>query len=61
MNNKELSANRATALKLYLEKLGIAPLRLLAKGYGASKPNESNDTEAGRAKNRRIEIRILNL
>jgi len=48
-------------LKLYLEKLGIAPLRLIAKGYGASKPNESNDTETGRAKNRRIEIRILNL
>jgi tetratricopeptide (TPR) repeat protein len=61
VHNKELSANRATALKLYLEKLGIAPLRLIAKGYGASKPNESNDTETGRAKNRRIEIRILNL
>jgi outer membrane protein OmpA-like peptidoglycan-associated protein/tetratricopeptide (TPR) repeat protein len=61
VHNKELSANRATALKLYLEKLGIAPLRLIAKGYGASKPNESNDTEIGRAKNRRIEIRILNL
>ena len=61
VHNKELSANRATALKLYLEKLGIAPLRLIAKGYGASKPNESNDNELGRAKNRRIEIRILNL
>jgi len=61
VHNKELSANRATALKLYLEKLGIAPLRLIAKGYGASKPNESNDSEIGRAKNRRIEIRILNL
>ena len=61
VHNKELSANRATALKLYLEKLGIAPLRLIAKGYGASKPNESNDTDLGRAKNRRIEIRILNL
>jgi len=61
VHNKELSANRATALKLYLEKFGIAPLRLIAKGYGASKPNESNDTETGRAKNRRIEIRILNL
>jgi outer membrane protein OmpA-like peptidoglycan-associated protein len=61
VHNKELSANRATALKLYLEKLGIAPLRLIAKGYGASTPNESNDSETGRAKNRRIEIRILNL
>jgi outer membrane protein OmpA-like peptidoglycan-associated protein len=59
VHNKELSANRATALKLYLEKLGIAPLRLIAKGSGASKPNESNDTETGRAKNRRIEIRIF--
>ena len=60
-HNKELSANRATSVKTYLEKFGIAPLRLVAKGYGSSKPNASNDNEEGRAKNRRIEIRILNL
>ncbi len=60
-HNKELSSNRAASVKTYLEKLGVAPLRLVAKGFGSSKPNASNDTEEGRAKNRRIEIRILNL
>ncbi len=60
-HNKELSANRATSVKAYLEKQGVAPLRLIAKGFGSSKPSASNDTEEGRAKNRRIEIRILNL
>lgn len=61
VHNKELSTNRATALKSYLEKAGIAPLRIIAKGYGASKPNASNDNEEGRAKNRRIEVKILSL
>ena len=43
----------------YLIEKGIPADRLNSKGYGASKPIQSNDTEEGRAKNRRTEIEIL--
>lgn len=58
-NNQILSENRAKAVMDYLIQKGIAADRLSAKGYGATKPIESNETETGRAKNRRTEIEIL--
>jgi outer membrane protein OmpA-like peptidoglycan-associated protein len=60
-HNKTLSANRANSIKSYLETKGISATRLTSKGYGSIKPNASNDTEEGRALNRRIEIKILKI
>ncbi|RVU83782.1 OmpA family protein [Leucothrix sargassi] len=54
--NKELSQLRAEAVANYLVTLGVNPARLSAEGYGEAKPIASNKTEAGRAKNRRIEL-----
>ena len=55
--NQRLSENRAKAVMDYLVSHGIASYRLSAKGYGLTQPIESNDTEEGRAKNRRVELR----
>lgn len=53
--NKALSQARADAVKNYMvQKLGIAPERLTAVGYGADKPVEDNGTAEGRNKNRRV-------
>ncbi|HTG01387.1 MAG TPA: OmpA family protein [Nitrospirota bacterium] len=53
--NQQLSLKRAESVKAYLvEKFGIAPGRLSAKGFGSSQPVASNATAEGRAKNRRI-------
>ena len=57
--NLRLSGARARAVKVYLEKAGIAPKRLGAKGYGHTKPIASSATEEGRAKNRRVEFIVL--
>ena len=57
--NLVLSLQRANTIKQYLMKNGIKPERLIAKGYGATKPLDDNSTEAGRSKNRRTEVRIL--
>lgn len=59
--NETLSANRAKAVVAYLVERGIAADRLKAVGYGQSKPKTSNDTEKGRAINRRTEFTILSL
>lgn len=56
--NQALSANRAFTIKAYLEENGIAGKRISAKGYGSSKPISENQTEDGRAKNRRTEFLI---
>ena len=45
----------------YLVEKGIDKRRLVAVGYGASKPSASNETVEGRSRNRRIEMRILEL
>ena len=55
--NQNLSERRANAVMQYLVGKGISPNRLTAFGYGFSKPAESNDTPAGRAQNRRVELK----
>jgi len=57
--NKTLSKKRARAVKDYFVKNGISPLRLRTRGYGHKRPIASNRTRAGRARNRRTEIVIL--
>lgn len=57
--NITLSLNRAKYVYTYLIEAGVSKERLSYKGYGASRPDASNDTEEGRAKNRRIEFEIL--
>lgn len=54
--NQTLSEQRAQALVSALMAKGINSSRLVAKGYGASKPIADNSNEAGRAKNRRVEL-----
>ncbi len=56
-HNMTLSKQRADAVKHALvTEYGIAAARLTPAGFGASKPRESNDTLAGRARNRRVEL-----
>jgi succinyl-CoA synthetase beta subunit len=55
-SNLKLSQARANAVAATLEKLGVAKERISAKGYGDTKPAASNDDEAGRAQNRRVEF-----
>ncbi|WP_291072200.1 OmpA family protein [Hyphomonas sp.] len=57
--NESLSKRRAEAVRAALIQRGVAPSRILAAGYGASKPIGDNTTDEGRALNRRIEIRIV--
>ncbi|MDP2274864.1 MAG: OmpA family protein [Archangium sp.] len=56
--NQPLSEERALAVKKYLESKGVDPSRLESRGFGSSQPVDSNDTEAGRAKNRRVEFKV---
>ena len=58
--NQTLSEQRAYTVFLYMVDKGIDRGRLSASGYGSSQPKASNGTEAGRKKNRRIELRVLN-
>ncbi len=55
-SNETLSRLRAEAVKAYLIDKGIRPGRLATRGVGETDPIASNDTEAGRARNRRIEF-----
>jgi outer membrane protein OmpA-like peptidoglycan-associated protein len=58
--NLSLSDRRAASVVSYLvTNLGIDPSRLTSKGYGESMPIATNDTDAGRALNRRVEFKIL--
>jgi outer membrane protein OmpA-like peptidoglycan-associated protein len=57
--NLILSENRAKTVMAYLLMKGIDPTRVTAKGYGMKVPIASNKTAAGRAQNRRTEVKIL--
>ncbi len=58
--NLELSQKRAESVRDYLIDIHmIEPVRLIARGYGESKPVAGNDTDADRAKNRRVDFVIL--
>jgi OOP family OmpA-OmpF porin len=57
--NIRLSQQRSDAVVDWLVQKGIDNNRLLPKGYGETQPVASNDTEDGRTKNRRTEVRII--
>ncbi|ROL61777.1 hypothetical protein D9V86_04080 [Bacteroidetes/Chlorobi group bacterium ChocPot_Mid] len=57
--NKKLSIERAKAVMNYLVSKGINQKLLTAKGYGKSNPVSQNQTDDGRALNRRVEIKII--
>jgi outer membrane protein OmpA-like peptidoglycan-associated protein len=59
--NLELSQRRAESVIAYLVEKGIAAERLEAKGYGEEKPIARNVTPGGRARNRRVEFKILSV
>jgi outer membrane protein OmpA-like peptidoglycan-associated protein len=56
--NHELSVRRAEAVRRVLVQRGIPEKRAIAAGLGETQPVASNETAAGRAKNRRVELRI---
>ena len=59
-HNQQLSQARADAVvQALVGQYGIDPQRLVAKGYGDTRPLETNDTITGKAKNRRVELRKL--
>lgn len=57
--NAKLSRGRANAVKAYMVSKGIGTKRLTTEGMGEADPIASNDTDAGRAKNRRVEFGIV--
>ncbi len=59
--NQRLSENRAKAVVDYLISKGIDSHRLQYKGFGKSQPIDSNTSDEGRARNRRVEFKILSL
>lgn len=54
--NQDLSARRAAAVNAHLIGAGVPAARLAARGFGFEKPVATNDTQGGRAQNRRVEI-----
>ena len=56
--NQSLSKRRANAVAIQLIEQGVRADRISSKGYGESNPIATNDTEAGRLKNRRVELKI---
>ena len=57
--NQTLSQRRATSVADYLSSHGVQSARIGTRGYGESQPIASNDTDAGRAANRRVEVKIV--
>jgi OOP family OmpA-OmpF porin len=57
--NQNLSQRRAASVEKYLMGKGIASDRLAPRGYGSSQPVADNSTEEGKARNRRIEFRVI--
>ncbi len=58
-SNMKLSEKRVLAVKKYLTAKGAKADRIIAEWFGQSRPIDSNDTEAGRQKNRRVEMKVL--
>ena len=58
--NEKLSVHRAEAVFRYLVNHGIAPERMEVVGYGKTRPVADNETESGRAQNRRVELHVVN-
>ncbi len=58
-DNLKLSLNRTKSVIAYLQERGIDAKRLTGKGFGETKPIASNNTELGKAQNRRTEIRVI--
>lgn len=58
--NLRLSEQRAEAVKAYMITAGVMPDRGMAVGYGESRPVADNETDEGKAANRRIELRVVN-
>jgi outer membrane protein OmpA-like peptidoglycan-associated protein len=56
--NLDLSKRRAASVRSWLEVHGIEAGRLESEGYGLTKPIDTNDTDTGRASNRRVEFKI---
>ena len=59
--NQDLSERRARSVMVYLTEHGIAAERLTAVGYGEAEPVDSNDTDEGMERNRRVELKVLDL
>jgi outer membrane protein OmpA-like peptidoglycan-associated protein len=57
--NQLLSEERANAVRDFLIAHGIEASRVVAKGYGETRPVATNDTDEGRALNRRTEVTVL--
>jgi len=57
--NTRLSQARALAVRAYLARKGVAPARMVARGFGPASPVAPNTTPAGRAQNRRVELHKL--
>ena len=56
--NQKLSEDRAKSVKEFLIQAGVETERIITEGYGFSIPVDTNETEEGRSKNRRVEIRL---
>lgn len=57
--NQTLSENRARTVANYLTSQGVADARIRSQGFGETMPVASNDTDEGRSRNRRVEIKIV--
>jgi outer membrane protein OmpA-like peptidoglycan-associated protein len=57
--NTRLSLARARAVMMHLARAGVSPERMVARGYGPDRPIASNGTPEGRARNRRVELSII--
>ncbi len=58
-DNMDLSIRRAKAIENILISRGIPPERISVIGYGDTRPIDTNSTEEGRAKNRRVEVKLM--
>lgn len=59
--NLKLSLDRALSVKNFIVQQGVQESRITYKGFGETKPVDTNETESGKANNRRTEIQILSM